>query len=166
MLFVFRARFDLALRWLTFALTGALLVCVMLGAVTRTFGEPLIWTDEVSRFIMVWLAAFGWMLASRRRAHIRIRFFRELLPKAPDRLAELVIQLSLFVLGVLLFVFGAELISRNLDLAALTVPISMAWLYVPVVLAGFVTAVQAAGEFIETARRSRPLSTPDAGLVE
>lgn len=166
MLLVFRAGVDLVLRWLTFALTGALLVCVMLGVVTRTLGNPLIWTDEVSRFLMVWVAAFGWMLASRRRAHIRIRFFQDLLPKQPKRAIELVIQCAVLVFGLLLFVFSIELVSRNHDLAALTVPISMSWLYAPIILAGLLTVIQAACEFIENAKTKRATPGPDEGLVE
>ena len=63
------------------ALVAALLVCVALGVVTRGLGDPLIWTDELSRFLMVWLAVFGWILASRKRIHVRIRYFQDLLPQ-------------------------------------------------------------------------------------
>ena len=51
--------FDRAAAIVACALVVALLVCVALGVVTRGLGEPLIWTDELSRFLMVWLAVFG-----------------------------------------------------------------------------------------------------------
>ncbi len=72
--------FDQAAAFIACALVVALLGCVALGVVTRSLGDPLIWTDELSRFLMVWLAVFGWILASRKRIHVRIRFFQDLLP--------------------------------------------------------------------------------------
>jgi TRAP-type C4-dicarboxylate transport system permease small subunit len=165
-MFGFRAGADRVLRWLTFGLVAALLVCVMLGVITRALRDPFIWTDEVSRFLMVWLACFGWMLASRRRAHIRIRFFQDLLTKRVRRYSEIVIQCAVFVLGALLFWFGIDLVVRNHDLEALTIPISMSWLYAPILIAGLVTLVQAASEIIHNSRASKPLSGTDEGLVE
>jgi TRAP-type C4-dicarboxylate transport system permease small subunit len=166
MLIGFRVGVDRALRWVTFGLTAALLICVMLGVITRALRDPFIWTDEVSRFLMIWLACFGWMLASRRRAHIRIRFFQNLLPKRAERFSEILIQYAVLVLGALLFWYGIDLVVRNNDLEALTIPISMSWLYAPIVIAGLVTFVQATSEVIENARRSKPLSGMDEGLVE
>lgn len=166
MLLGFRAGVDRALRWSTFGLIAALLVCVMLGVITRALRDPFIWTDEVSRFLMIWLACFGWMLASRRRAHIRIRFFQDLLSKRAGRYSEIVIQCAVLVLGALLFWYGVDLVVRNHDLEALTIPISMSWLYVPIVIAGLVTLVQAASEIIHNFRASKPLSGTDEGLVE
>ena len=72
--------FDRATAIVACVLVVALLVCVALGVVTRGMGEPLIWTDELSRFLMVWLAVFGWILGSRKRIHVRIRYFQDLLP--------------------------------------------------------------------------------------
>ena len=58
--------FDKVSLFVCCALVTALLGCVSLGALTRGLGEPLIWTDELSRFLMVWLAVFGWIVASRK----------------------------------------------------------------------------------------------------
>src|SRR5450759_4946441 len=82
---------DKASLFVCCALVTALLGCVSLGALTRGLGEPLIWTDELSRFLMVWLAVFGWVVASRKRIHVRIRFFQDRLPGRATKVAELAI---------------------------------------------------------------------------
>ena len=157
MLIALRAAFDRALQWLAIALTLALLCVVMLGVITRALGEPLIWTDEISRFLMVWVAVAGWLLATRRRSHIRIRFFQDMLPQRAWRSAEIVIQCGILVLGLLLAWYGVDIVERYRDMEALSLPISLAWMYVPVVAAGLVTAAQAAGEIVE---RCREVFTP------
>src|SRR6202171_1403805 len=93
--------FDKSAAFLCCALVTALLGCVSLGALTRGLGEPLIWTDELSRFLMVWLALFGWVVASRKRIHVRIRFFQDRLPKTAHKATELAIQSAMTLFGAL-----------------------------------------------------------------
>ena len=144
----------------------ALLLCVTLGVVTRAAGDPLIWTDEVSRFLMIWLAVFGWILASRRRSHVRIRFFQDLLPKQAWKVAEIAIQLALFVFGAGIMFYSIGLVIRNFDLEATTVPISFAWMYAPMILAGAVMAAQAAAEMVELGTRFRDPSPLNESVIE
>ena len=137
------------------ALVVALLVCVALGVITRGLGNPFIWTDELSRFLMVWLAVFGWILASRKRIHVRIRYLQDLLPPRLHAMVETVFQLALTIFGVLITWYGVGLVGKNWDLEATSLPLAMAWMYVPMVLAGAVTALQGAAEVGEAFLRSR-----------
>ena len=158
--------FDRMAAYVCGALVTALLGCVSLGALTRTLGQPLIWTDELSRFLMVWLAVFGWIVASRKRLHVRIRFFQELLPRRAHQATEIAIQVALTLFGVLVAGYGAGLIGKNADLEATTLPLSMAWMYAPLVLAGAITAAQGATELVETLRRPPPTAASEEAAVE
>jgi TRAP-type C4-dicarboxylate transport system permease small subunit len=148
--------FDKATAFLACVLVAALLVCVSLGVVTRTMGAPLIWTDEFSRFLMVWLAVFGGILASRKRLHVRIRFFQDLLPAHAHKAVELSIQFAVTLFGTMICVFSVGLVNKNMDLEATSLPISMSWMYVPMVLAGLVFAVQGAREIVDVLYRPKP----------
>ena len=149
------AAFDRGVAVVACALVAALLACVALGVVTREVGAPLIWTDELSRFLMVWLAVFGWILASRNRAQVRIRYFHDRLPPAAHRGTEIAIQAALALLGALITVYSVGLVFKNHDLEATTLPLSMSWMYAPLVLGGAVTAAQGVIELIGAARAGR-----------
>jgi TRAP-type transport system small permease protein len=153
--------FDRAAAFVACALVAVLLGCVALGVITRSLGNPLIWTDELSRFLMVWLAVFGWVLASRKHIHVRIRYFQDLLPSRVHQSVELAIQLALMLFGILITWYSVVLVAKNHDLEATSLPISMAWMYVPMVLAGAVTAMQGASEVVQTFHRSRGAATID-----
>jgi TRAP-type C4-dicarboxylate transport system permease small subunit len=140
------ALFDRFVAGIACLLLAALLLTVLAGVVTRGAGDPLIWTDEGARFLMVWLACFGWMLAGRRRAHVRIRFFQDLLPALPHRVMETIIQLAMAGLGGAIAWYATLLVRRNIDLEATSLPLSMAWMYVPMVPAGLVMAAQSLGQ--------------------
>jgi TRAP-type C4-dicarboxylate transport system permease small subunit len=165
MLHRFIGAFDKLGAFASCILVAALLVCVSLGVVTRALGEPLIWTDEFSRFLMVWLAVFGGIVASRKRLHVRIRYFQDLLPARAHRAIELAIQLAVTLFGAMICYFSFGLVAKNLDLEATSMPISMAWMYVPMVLAGLVFAIQGAREVVEVMRRPRPSAPTGAQAI-
>ena len=155
--------FDKVAAFVACVVVIALLGCVSLGVITRSLGQPLIWTDELSRFLMVWLAVFGWVLASRKRIHVRIRFFQDRLPARTHKAVELAIQIALSLFGVRVCAFSVGLVAKNRDLEATTLPISMAWMYVPMVLAGMVAAMQGAREAVAALKRAKPAAVAADG---
>lgn len=152
--------FDRLIAILAGATLTALLLDVTLGIVTRAVNDPLIWTDEGARFLMIWLGVFGWVLATRRQSHVRIRFFQALLPGRGQANTEILIQLGMIVLGIAVTVLGWTLVRRNLDLMATTLPLSIAWMYLPLILAGAVTATQAIVDLHGLRRNNRTDASP------
>jgi TRAP-type C4-dicarboxylate transport system permease small subunit len=133
---------DRTLQALCVLIVSTLLVCVMLGVITRALGDPLIWTDEAARLLMVWLASMGWMLALRRRVHIRIGFFQNLLPRRAWRVMEITIQLLIAGFGLRLAWFACNLVARNWTVEATSLPIPMSLIYLPLIVVGVATAAQ------------------------
>jgi len=154
--------FDRLAAVVACALLIALLGCVTLGVLTRAANSPLIWTDEGSRFLMVWLAVFGWILASRRRIHVRIRYFQDKLPAGAYRGVELAIQAAMAVFGMLIAWYGVGLTIKNHDLEATSLPLSMSWMYAPLVLAGAVTTAQGIAELVQSLRNAGPAKADGA----
>jgi TRAP-type C4-dicarboxylate transport system permease small subunit len=139
---------DRSLQAFGCALLIALLAVVALGVLTRALDDPLVWSDELARFLMVWLAMLGWILSSRSNAHVRIRYFLDLVPRSARRVMEMLIQAALAVLGAIVAWYGLDLVRRNGSLEATTMPVSMAWMYMPLVPAGAVTFVQALHDIV------------------
>lgn len=83
------------------------------------------------------------------------------MPARTWRVTELLIQLGMAVLGAVVAWYGWYLVGRNSDLDATTLPVSMAWMYVPLIPAGVVTLVQGLMEAAEQVQRRRS-STPVA----
>lgn len=140
---VWGGRFTWLLERVAMVLVAALLGTVSAGIVWRAAGHPLSWTDEASGYLMVWLASFGWMIATRHRAHIRIRFFHDRMPKHLRHGTERIIQAATVLLGAVVAWKAVALVAANADIEATTMPIAAAWLYAPLVPAGLVTAFQA-----------------------
>ena len=147
-----RDRFDRALRAGAAVLVAVLLAVVTAGIVSRGINRPFSWTDELSGFLMVWLACFGWMIATRRHAHIRIRFFQDLLPVRGRRWVEIVMQAGAILLGGVIAWKSIHLMQTNSDVEATTLPIPTAWMYVPLLPAGLLMVVQAFADIVARAK--------------
>lgn len=158
---------DLTLVVIGCTLLVALFGTVLLGIVTRAFNEPLTWTDEGARFLMVWLACAGWIVAGRRRAHVRIGFFLDRAPPGLRRAVGLLTQAVLMVLGAVIGAFGVLLVQRNLDMEANSLPISAAWMYAPIVPAGAALVLQSFLQFWEEVRlRPAPADGPLGNIAQ
>ena len=45
---------------------------VLAQVVARKFFEPLVWSEELARYIFIWVAFLGWVIANQRKSHIHI----------------------------------------------------------------------------------------------
>jgi TRAP-type transport system small permease protein len=110
---------------------------------------------------LVWSALAGWMIALRRRSHIRITMLIDRLPARARIVAEIAIQLCVVVFGVLMLRYGFGLIERTWDVEAISLPISSAIIYVPLPALALALILQGLAQLIEAARgRIAPL-TPE-----
>jgi TRAP-type C4-dicarboxylate transport system permease small subunit len=127
----------------------AMLATVFLGVVFRLIGEPLAWSDELAQYLLVWTAFVGWIIASRSRSHIRIGLIIDRLEGRPRRLAEIANQLLVASLGAILLIKSFGLIGRNVDVEWVSLPLSVALVYIPMPIAGFAVILQAILQTIE-----------------
>jgi C4-dicarboxylate transporter, DctM subunit len=62
-----------AIEWVAALLTASMVAAIFVQVSNRyVFNSPLAWTEEVARFIFIWLSFLGAFLALRDRAHISI----------------------------------------------------------------------------------------------
>ncbi len=65
-----RAGFEWLLEAVVMVLMVVLAAEVTIGVVFRTFGQSLVWYDEVAAILLAWLTYYGSALAAMKRAHI------------------------------------------------------------------------------------------------
>ncbi len=112
--------------------TFIFIFCVVLAQIYYRYilGSPLVWSEELSRYVFIWVSLIGWVLAARSNTHIRITFIEERLP-APIRkfLSILFGLVTLAFLAILAYV-GYDMAARTMGRAAVTLPgITMGMVY-------------------------------------
>lgn len=135
--------FDRVLAVLAGVFVVVLLATVAAGVIFRTLNQPLSWTDEAAGFLMVWIACLGWIIGTRKRTHIRIRVLMDKLARGAWNGTEFLFLLCVALLGGVIAWYSVTLVRMNADIEAISMPIPVAWMYVPMVLAGLATMLQA-----------------------
>jgi TRAP-type C4-dicarboxylate transport system permease small subunit len=134
---------DRLIRLAAVLLLLSLLGCVVVGVVTRLFNRPVTWSEEMAQHLLVWTGFVGWMLASRKRSHIRITVFLDRLPRVGRLAAELVIQAGVIFFAACLLWYGTPLIPRNWDIEWVSLALPAGLLYLPIPFAAAVLIGQA-----------------------
>jgi len=99
--------FDRALircnRWAVIAILGAMAVMVFANVALRFLTDhSIVWVEEVSRYLMIWLTFLGAGLVLRYGGHIGIDTLQNVFPRG-----ALAIRVAIY--GLLLVFFGAML---------------------------------------------------------
>jgi len=153
---------DRLVRYAAVTLLLTLLVAVLLGVLSRQLNAPLAWTDELAQYLLVWTGFVGWIIAARRRSHIRITIFAERLPAGAGRVLEIATQAAIIVFAAVLMRYSIGLIERNWDVESIALPVSAAALYIVMPLAGLALILQALAEIAEVLA-GRRLKAPEPG---
>jgi TRAP-type C4-dicarboxylate transport system permease small subunit len=84
---------------------GAMVVIVIAGVIARyAMQNPLSWTEEASRFLMIWMVLIGMSVVARHRENLSVTFlvikFPIFLQRIVKFLTELLVMLFLYILVV------------------------------------------------------------------
>jgi TRAP-type C4-dicarboxylate transport system permease small subunit len=128
---------DAVLKNVMIVLMIALVVAVSWQVISRyVFSSPSSWTEEVARFLMIWIGLLGAAYAFRTRAHLGL----DLLPKKlTGRSAEILKLFTLMVVVLfsvtVLIVGGGKLVALTWELkqysAVLGLPIAFVYSVIP-----------------------------------
>jgi TRAP-type C4-dicarboxylate transport system permease small subunit len=137
--------------WLSAALLFCVAVTVFVQVIARyVFGLAISWTEEAARFFCVWMVFTGAIVASLKQSHIRISFILERMSTKAKAIVELLTYFIMIQFLVIILLGSLQLIVQNRQQTAVTLPISISWLYAPVALFSFVSIVV----FLFLARKS------------
>lgn len=129
----FTAGFARLLDWLLIATVAVLIVPVTMQIVARYTDliPPYIWTEELARFVFIWMIMIGAMVGVREAAHFNVDVWSRLGPRGEAAL-NLVTQAATLVFALVFVWSGIEFtrfaIHRISELAELPLwVIHIAW---------------------------------------
>ena len=122
-------------RAVVFTLMAVMTMLVFVNVVTRyAFNFSIIWAEEVSQYLMIWIAYLGAGLALREGRHVAVEILQDRLPTALGRRLRMAVGgLVLSFLGVVtvlgfqfvVFVWNQEtpVLNISLGIPSLAIPI-------------------------------------------
>jgi TRAP-type C4-dicarboxylate transport system permease small subunit len=112
---------------------GALLVTLFLQVFTRFITrDPLSWTEEVARYLYVYIVFLGSSAAVSDRTHVAIDFLVLRLPRRGRLAVALLVNVCVLFVLANLFYWGIRATLRQLNIPLVVLDIPYAWVYVVV----------------------------------
>jgi len=151
-------RLNTLLEKLVAGLAVALLALVFAVVLAQVFfryflNAPLIWSEELAQYAFIWISFLGWMLASRRGAHIAVNAVRGRLPPRARDALDLVFAAAAVGFALYLGWQGLLIGQRNLAIRALTFPMSFAVVYAIVPISAALLVLMSLEQAAASAKR-------------
>jgi len=155
-----------------FAAVEALLALAMAAMVAMVFGNVvlrylfesgIVVSEELSRFLFLWLTFLGAVVVLRRGGHLGFDTMVQVLPRAGRLLCRAVSAL-LTLLACLVFLWGAwPLVGANMDNASPVSGLPLGWAYASALVSGIGLSLLALADLALVLRGEEP--PPLAGPV-
>jgi TRAP-type C4-dicarboxylate transport system permease small subunit len=131
------AAYDRLLNVLLVVSVGALLVPVTLQMISRLTEliPAWIWTEEMARFLFIWMVMIGAMIGVREGTHFEVDVWPDLKPRANAALG--LVSMIFVLLTALIFVwYGIKFVQFGWSQTSELADLPMAWIFVAWPLAG------------------------------
>jgi TRAP-type transport system small permease protein len=142
-------KLEESLAMLFFAATSFF---VLIGAVSRTIGAPLVWSVDAAQLAFAWTCALGADIALKHNAHVVIDVAVKRLPYSVRRAMGFLWYVVILAFLALLVWYGADLTLLNTQRELGDVGISYAWVTVTVPVAAALMAITVINKLVQALR--------------
>ncbi len=116
--------------WAVILLFAAMTITVLIQVFFRSVMQsPLRWTEEMARYLMIWLVLLASGIAMRNRAHLQVDVLTAALPKGPKHVLTLLVDvLTIAFLGIMTF-YGIQVVQTTMAQTSPAMQVPMALIY-------------------------------------
>lgn len=114
----------------------ALMVLVIFGQVIMryVFNNSLSWSEELGKFLFVWISWIGISIGAKRKEHIKITMFVDKCSPKNALICEILSEIIVFGICAVTAYYGIELVISQAHINFAGIKISMSWGYLAVVI--------------------------------
>ena len=147
-------------RLVCIVLATALFAIVIAAVVFRYgFGQAVSWTEEVPRYLLIWISFLGAASCVLRREHVGFDVLFYALPKRPRKVLGIFLSLLVFGFGWVVFRYGIVFVQDFGSDLMETIPYTNYWYYPAMPISGFLIMLFSLKVLIDEAR------SKDAGAI-
>jgi TRAP-type C4-dicarboxylate transport system permease small subunit len=141
------------LTWLMVGTVAVLIVPVTLQIVSRYTAliPSWIWTEELSRFLFIWMVMLGAMIGIREHSHFEVDVWPDLRPK-PTALLRIVSDLLVLVFALVFVWWGIEFVRFGWDQLSELAELPMPWIFLAWPIAGLTWVMFLGESFVDNWR--------------
>jgi TRAP-type C4-dicarboxylate transport system permease small subunit len=136
--------FDRLLEWITTVVKWVMvsMTCVIFFITTLTVFTRYVlnivpsWSEEIPRYLLVWITYLGAGLAIKFKEHISLDVFFNLMPFRARQAGHLILNGLVAIVAVIMVVYGIGLVNHFGDDLMESIPVTNFWLYLAMPISG------------------------------
>lgn len=133
---------------------AVLVVVVLWGVFTRyVMSEQAKWSEELARFLLIWISLLGGAVAFGEKAHLGVDYFVGKFDPTARKFITIAGQLVVLFFAIALFIVGgSRVVSIQLSLGQATPALgwAMGYVYLPLPIAGVFIVLFTVEQLLET----------------
>jgi TRAP-type C4-dicarboxylate transport system permease small subunit len=111
-------------------LLSLMTIVVFLQVIFRyILDQPLSWSEEMARYLFVWLSILGAALGVQKKGHFGLDFFQRMMPERLKGVLGQVIQWLMIMVTLIILYQGIILVRMTRPQESPAMALSMAWAY-------------------------------------
>lgn len=119
-----------------------MVILVFMKVVTRVLIQSSFpWTEELSRYLMIWITFLGASIAFKYAAHIGVDLIVDKLPRRLKIVFQVIASAACLVFFALLIVKGYELIGRSMIQSSPALNLPMGYVYAIIPISGILMSI-------------------------
>ena len=91
--------------------------------------QPLYWSEELARYLFIWLSILGAVLGLQKRGHFGLDIFYRMVPDKERGFLQLLIYLLMGAVSLVILIHGVKLVQATFLQKSPAMGISMGWAY-------------------------------------
>ena len=117
------------------AMFALMVAVIFLQVIMRyVFSNSLSWSEELGKFLFVWISWMGISLGQREGEHIKITMLTDRLPFRLAQIVNIISDIVVIIICAVIFYYGVELVVAQGNVPYAGIKISTSWGYLAVVL--------------------------------
>ena len=125
---------DTICSYIIVVMLGAMVVITGAQIVCRMAFTALSWSEEATRYLLVWSSFLGASCVYKHSGHISITFVQDMVPAALSKVLKLLVHVVCTILFVVVIIYGMKYFGKqgNQLSAAMRLPMKYIYLCIPV----------------------------------
>lgn len=131
-------------------------MCLMVAVqviLRYVFNFSFVWSEELIRYLMIWMVMLGSALVQARNEHVRIDFFPMLAGPRGRRVMETIFRLCTLVFLAILLIKGVKMVYFNRLFESSGLRISMLWASLAIPLGALLMGVYTLRDLVRDGHR-------------
>ena len=124
-------------RYTILVMTTCIFIIVLFTVFSRyLFNYVASWSEEVPRYLLVWIGFLGGAAAVRQDEHIGFDYVFKKLPPLGQKILRLLLNLGIVIIGLIMLVYGIDFVKQFGSDWMESIPFTNTWFYISLPVSG------------------------------